>query len=146
MAFSGLVFGLWLTGILNGAHSTDWDTDTIKAALATNSYTPNQDTHDYFDDVTNELSATGYTAGGVTLSGKSVTYTGATNKLVLDATDPAWTGLSGTFRHLIIYKSTGTGSTSPLIAVQSNDADISPGGTDFTAQLHADGAVLMTMA
>ena len=44
--------------------SIDLDTDTIKIALCTSSYTPNIDTHDFFDDITNELStASGYTAG-----------------------------------------------------------------------------------
>ena len=44
----------------------DFDTDTFKAMLVTSSYTPNKDTHDFRDDVTNEVSGTGYTAGGAT--------------------------------------------------------------------------------
>jgi hypothetical protein len=55
----------------------DWDTDTIKVALTTSTYTPNLDTHDYFDDITNEITGTGYTAGGATLASKTITYTAA---------------------------------------------------------------------
>jgi hypothetical protein len=46
-------------------NNIDFDTDTFKAMLVTSSYTPNKDTHDKRDDVTNEVAGTGYTAGGV---------------------------------------------------------------------------------
>lgn len=55
----------------------DYLTDTIKVMLTTSTYTPNADTHDYKDDVTNEVTGTGYTAGGATLAFKTNTYTAA---------------------------------------------------------------------
>lgn len=91
--------------------------DTIKVALCTSSYTPNIDTHDFFDDITNELStASGYTAGGATLANKTLTIDTTNDLCYLDADDTTWTA-SGTltWRYAIIYKSTGTASTSPLI-------------------------------
>lgn len=42
----------------------DLDTDTFYMTLHTASYTPDKDAHDYADDLTNEVSGTGYTAGG----------------------------------------------------------------------------------
>lgn len=57
--------------------AVDLDSDTIKCALTTSTYTPNFDTHDFFDDVTNEVSGTGYSAGGATLASVAVTYTAA---------------------------------------------------------------------
>ena len=43
----------------------DWVADTIHCSLHTSSYTPNQDTHDYGDDLTNECPQSGhYTTGG----------------------------------------------------------------------------------
>ena len=52
--------------------------DTIKCALTTNSYTPNFDTHDFYNDITNEVAnGNGYTTGGATLGGVAVTYTAA---------------------------------------------------------------------
>ncbi len=69
----------------------DWDSDTIKVALLTNSYTPDQDAHNYFDDVVAyEVTGTGYTSGGITLTNKTNTYTSATNVIVLDADDVTW--------------------------------------------------------
>lgn len=90
-------------------------TDTIKIALCTSSYTPNQDSHDFFDDITNEVVGTGYTAGGATLASKTVTQVDGTNLNFFDAADTSWTSSTITARYAIIYKSTGTASTSPLI-------------------------------
>ena len=56
--------------VMNG--SIDLDTDTIKVLLVTSAYTPDQDTHTKHSDVTNEVSGTGYTAGGATLANKSL--------------------------------------------------------------------------
>ena len=55
----------------------DLDGATIVAILCTSSYTPNQDTHEFVTDLTNELSGGGYAR--VTLSGKAVTYDSSTN-------------------------------------------------------------------
>lgn len=86
-------------------------------ALVTASYTPDQDAHDFFNDVTNEISASGtYSTGGVTLT-CSVTIDNTNNRAIYDATDVAITSFTGTFRYGIIYKSTGVSSTSPLIAL-----------------------------
>ena len=74
MAVTGKLYGLWLRNILNGTITTDWDTDTIKVMLTTSLYTPDQDTHDFKNDVTNEVTGTGYTAGGQALTNKTVTY------------------------------------------------------------------------
>lgn len=40
---------------------------TVKAMLLTASYTPSQ-THDFRDDLTNEVTGTGYSAGGATVT------------------------------------------------------------------------------
>lgn len=68
-------FGNGRKFLTNGA--LDLDTNTFNVSLHTASYSPNKDTHDYFDDVTNEVSGTGYTAGGQALSSKTLTLTAA---------------------------------------------------------------------
>jgi hypothetical protein len=52
------------SGLING--DFDFDTDTIKMALYTNAATLDEDTAAY--TTTGEVSASGYTAGGVTLT------------------------------------------------------------------------------
>ena len=121
------------------SYPVDFDTDTIKVALVTSSYTPNQDTHDYFDDVTNEVTGTGYTAGGATLGSVTVTLDTANDRVDIDAADTSWTTSTITARAAVIYKSTGTSSTSPLIAYIDFTTDqVSSAGT-FLIQWNASG-------
>lgn len=123
--------------IMNGG--IDLDTDTIKVALVTSSYTPDQDTHDFFDDVTNEVVGTGYTAGGASLANKAVTADNTDNEGVFDADDVSWTTSTITARGAVIYKSTGTASTSALIAYLDFSTDkVSTAGT-FTIAWNAEG-------
>lgn len=81
----------------------DWDTDTIKISLHTSSYTPNLDTHDYFSDVTNEVSGTGYTSGGATLASKAMTYTAA------NSWGTAWAAATAYGAEAIVRPTTGNG-------------------------------------
>lgn len=56
----------------------DFNSDTLKITLHSSSYAVSPDTHDYVDDLTNELATGGgYTSGGLTVAGASVTYTAA---------------------------------------------------------------------
>lgn len=123
--------------IMNGG--IDLDTDTIKVALVTSSYTPDQDAHDHFDDISNEVTGTGYTAGGKTITTPAVTQDNSGNKGVFDGDDVSWTTSTITARGAILYKSTGTASTSPLIAYIDFGGDkVSTAGT-FTIQWNASG-------
>ena len=58
-------------------------TDTIKVALVTSAYTVNIDSHSNFSDITNEVSGTGYTAGGATLGTKTATQDNTNDRGVL---------------------------------------------------------------
>lgn len=121
----------------------DFDTDTIKVALVSSSYTPNQDTHDYWDDVsTYEVSGTGYTSGGATLASKAVTYDGGTNVTKFDAADVSWTSSTITARYAVVYLDTGTAATSPLIAYVDFGSDQSSSSGTF--QIVWDGAGIFT--
>jgi hypothetical protein len=126
----------------------DWDTDTVAITLHTSTYVPDQDVHDYKNDLTNELTTSGgYTVGGQNLASKTATYTGGTNKLVLDATDLTWTAFSNTWRVAVATCTTpGTDATRPLLMYQLSSVDISPGGADLTLQWHADGLLLYTVS
>jgi hypothetical protein len=64
----------------------DLDTDTIHMAL-TLGYTFDADNHEFFSDITGEITGSGYTAGGVALTGKSVAADNTDNEGVFDADD-----------------------------------------------------------
>lgn len=126
----------------------DWDSDTIKVALVTNAYTPDQDAHNYFDDVVaNEVTGTGYTAGGNTLANKTNTYDSATNVIKLDADDTTWASSTITARYAVIYDATpATNATRPLIGYVDFGSDQSSSNGNFTITWDSTGIVRVTVA
>jgi len=133
--YGNAVLNQWGT---TAANQVQWTGDTLQVTLHSNTYSPAQDTHDFFDDATNELgTAGGYTAGGVTLSGKTATYDGPTNTVRLKANDVTWTAFDPTTaaRYAVFWKNTaGAASTDPLIGYMNFGADQDPGGLDFTVK------------
>lgn len=117
-------YGQFMLGLVSAtaARRIDWVGDTIKLALVTSAYSPDQDTHVFWSDVSTAELATGngYTTGGNTIAGtKAVTYNAGTNQTRLTATTGnTWTftgGVHKQFRWGVLYKDTTVGSTSPLI-------------------------------
>ena len=116
----------------------------IKAALVTAAYTVDQNLHDFFDDVSaNEVSGTGYTAGGNVMANGAVTISGA-GLVTVDLDDPAvWTQDAGGFtnaRRVIVYRDSTVAATSEVIAF-SNDFGADKGNVDgdFSATVNAAG-------
>jgi hypothetical protein len=140
------LYGQFLSQALN--KEIDWDTDTIKVALLTNAYTPDQDVHNYLDDVVaNEVSGTGYTAGGNTLANKTNSYNSATNVITLDADDTTWSSSTITARYAVIYDATpATNATKPLIGYVDFGSDQSSSNGNFTITWDATGIVRITVA
>lgn len=129
----------------DSANRVDWASDTIKVALCTSSYAPDQDAHDYFSDVTNEVSGPGYTAGGVALGTKSVNYDASTNTTSLRAGASSWSGATFTCRYAVIYKDTGSAATSPLLGYVDFGGDETVSSGTFTITWDAtDGALKIT--
>jgi hypothetical protein len=111
----------------------DWESDTVQVALLASTYTPNQDTHRYFSDVSShQSSGTGYTAGGQVVTSRTAAYDAGTNTLTLDCANPAFAGLDLAFKHLVFYVNTGTPSTSPLVCYVTFDTEQSPESQDVT--------------
>lgn len=118
----------------------DLDTDTIKVMLVTSSYTPNIDTHTKRSDVTNEITGTGYTAGGVTLTSTVVTVDTTNDLAYFDAADAVWATATFTCRGAVMYKSRGgLASADELIKYFDFTADKSPSAAAFTLQFNASG-------
>lgn len=118
MAISAHSYGTPIKNWMTGANTIDFDTDTFKVGLVTATYTPNVDTDAFWTvPVANELaSGSGYTTGGVALGSPSVELVGASNLVDWKGANPTWTFTAAVeFRYAVVYKSTGTSSTSPLI-------------------------------
>ncbi|MHB8124639.1 MAG: hypothetical protein ACYDEJ_03180 [Desulfitobacteriaceae bacterium] len=145
MAVTAKMYGNALLKALN--KEVDWDADTIKVMLCTNLYTPNQDTHIYVSSVTNEVaSGNGYTTGGATLANKAITYTGATNVIMLNADDVVWANSTITARYAVIYDDTGTAGTSVLLGYVDFGADQASSNGNFTITWDAGGLFTITAA
>jgi len=100
--------------------------DTFKIALFTSAATLGAATTAYA--TTNEVTGTGYVAGGNTLTISQVaTSTGTT--AFLDFADTTWSSATITARGALIYKS---GGTNPAIAVLDFGADKTSTAGDFT--------------
>lgn len=141
---TGKLYGLVFTQLWN--KEIDFDTDTIKVMLTTSTYVPDQDVHNFKDDVTNEITGTGYTATGETLGSKTVTYTAGTNKHVLDGADVPWATATFTARIAVIYDaSPASDATRPLIGYQDFGGDETVSAATFTIQWAAAGIVEITV-
>ena len=114
-------------------NNIDFDTNTFKAMLVTSSYTPNKDTHDKRDDVTNEVAATGgYTAGGVATV-CTVTKDTANDRVTLQFAAVSWATSTITARALVIYKSLGGASSADaLVAYNDFGSDVSSTAGTFS--------------
>lgn len=120
-------------------------TDTIKVALVTASYVPDIDGHSFFSDITNEVSGTGYTAGGKALANVSATKDNTNDRAYIDADDTTWPASTITAaRYAILYKDTGSPATSPLIGYIDLGANKSTVADTFYIQwaVPGSGAVL----
>jgi hypothetical protein len=89
----------------------------------------------------------GYTAGGVTLTTKTVTYDAATNRLALDCDDPSWPDSSILARYLVIYDSTpGSAAANPLIAYADFESSVTTTNGTLLYQVPAGGFATFTAA
>lgn len=111
--------------LLAGDH--DFDTDTFKIALYTSSATLDASTTAY--STTNEVSGTGYTAGGNTLTAVAPTSSGTT--AYVDFADTTWSSSTITARGALIYNSS---KADKAVAVLDFGADKSSTAGDFTVQ------------
>lgn len=145
MAVTAKQYGLALKSMAQGKMVLD--SDTLKVMLCTSSYTPNQDTHQFKSDVTNEITGTGYSAGGLALGSVTLSYNSSTNTLTLDAADSVWSSSTLTARYAVIYDSTpATDATRPLIGYVDFGADQSDSSGTFTITWDAAGIATWTAA
>lgn len=125
-----LIYNSAIDDMARGA--IDFDTDTFKIMLVTSSYTPNKDTHDRRDDVTNEISGTGYTTGGAAIA-CTVTKDTANDKVTLSFAATSWPSSTITARLAVVYKSRGGASSADeLVFCNDFDADVSTTNGTFT--------------
>jgi hypothetical protein len=128
MAITAAVCNSWKSEIVGGTHAA---ADVYKIALYTSTATLDATTTAY--SATNEVSGTGYTAAGTTLSGFSVT---GTTTARLDFTAPSWPSSTITARGALIYNSS---KSNKAVAVLNFGSDITSTNGTFTVNMPAVG-------
>lgn len=120
---ASVVFTSFLRDLATGA--VDADSDSFKALLTTNSYTESKSGHSKRSSVTNEVSGTGYTAGGaactVTVSALDTTN----HRFTITLGAVSWASSTITARKLVVYKARGGASSADeLVACVDFGADV----------------------
>jgi hypothetical protein len=100
---ASLIYNSCLDDVCKG--NIDFDSDTFKMLLVTSTYSASK-THSKRSDVTNEVSGTGYSAGGNACS-VTVTKDNVNNREDISFTVTNWTTATITARAGVIYKSRG---------------------------------------
>lgn len=140
------LYGQFLLKALN--KEVDWDTDDIKVALLSSNYTPDQDTHAYWSDVSaDEVTGTGYDAGGKTLANASGSYDGPSNVVILTGDDVTWANSTITARYAVVYNNSGaTAADKALIGYVDFGSDQASSNGNFTITWDSTGIVRLSVA
>ena len=132
MAITQAMCTSFKTELLEGKHDFTNGADTMKLALFTSSATLSAATTDY--STTNEVSGTGYTAGGGTLVNVTPTSSGTT--AFTDFNDLTFSSSTITANGAMIYNTQtggGTGTTDAVVILAFGSDKTSTNG-DFTIQ------------
>ena len=131
-------YGLTLEKIFIDTAGQSLEAETHKTLMVTNSETPNFDTHDFRNDITAEVSGTGYSTGGIALTSTEITLSGGT--LTFDAADSAWPSSTITAARAAVHCfNVGTAATDPLVYLINFGADVSTSSGTLTIQYPAGG-------
>ena len=135
MAITQAMCTSFKVALLDGEMDFSSDTSqTFKIALYTSSATLGAATTAY--STSNEVTGTGYTAGGNTLTIAANPASSGTTAF-LDFTDTTWTTATITARGALIYKS---GGGDPAVAVLDFGSDKTSTAGNFTIQFQAADA------
>ena len=115
--------------------------DTFNVAMYTASYTWSVDGTNMAYSATNEISASGYSAGGATLASKTVTQDDTNDRAAWDAADVTWTSLAAASpRHAVLYDDT---TATKWVLIHWELATDSNGG-NYTLQFNTNGILLLS--
>lgn len=127
---ASVIYGPLLLAWANG--DLDFGADPFKVMLTTSAYTENKDTHNFRDDITNEVTGTGYTAGGNTVT-VSVNLNTTDDRLEITFGGTTWSTSTITARKAVYYKARGGASSADELCI-CNDfgSDVTSTGATFT--------------
>lgn len=125
---ASIIYDSFLADLASGAANTS---HSYKAMLVSSSYSEDRGAHSKRSSITNEISGTGYTAGGASVT-LSASLNTTTHKLTLTIASVSWTSSTITARKLIVYKTTGTAANDCLVACIDNTTDLVSSSSTMT--------------
>lgn len=127
------IYHSFLSDVLKG--NVDCDSDTFYMMIAGSGYTFNKDTHDRRDDVTSEVSGTGYTAGGqaVTLTVNAIDTTNDRVEITIGSVSWASSTISGAQQAIVYKRRGGAASADELVCCVDNGTPVSTSGGTLQA-------------
>ena len=134
--------------------NTDLGSGSYRMALVTSSYTPDQDAHDTWSDISaNEVSAgSGYSTHGEAVT---VTRTAGTNAVSVEFADTTWSTASFTYKYaVVVLDADANGSlatTDKVIAYldvddSSGSASVTGSGGDIVVGTSGAAAITSTLS
>ncbi len=119
---ASIVYTSFLNDVFAGNCNT---THSYKAMLVTSSYTEDRAAHSKRSNVTNEVTGTGYTAGGATVTLTFAVNT-TTHKGTLTVGAVSWPSSTITARKMVVYRARGGASSADeLVCCIDNGVNVS---------------------
>jgi hypothetical protein len=141
MAQSLYIYNQFLSTIAN--EEVNLNNDELKIMLVSSGYSPNRDTHKYKDNISGEITGTGYTTGGETLT--NMTYVLDDKIATLKADNPRWASLNiSNIRYAVIYDNTPS-TNKPLIAYVDFGETLSLINAELEIVWNSDGIIRFTI-
>ena len=127
---ASLIYDSCIDDVVRGA--IDFDSDSFKVMLVTSAYTPAKKTDTRRNNVTNEVTGTGYTAGGAATTA-TVAKDTANDRETITFSNPSWASSTITAAAAVIYKSRGGASSADeLVAYVDFGGNVSSTNGTFT--------------
>lgn len=123
---ASIVYDSYMADAMNGNANTS---HSYKAMLTTSDYVEDRSAHSKRSSVTNEITGTGYTAGGTAVTLTASTNT-TTHQTTLTIGAASWPSSTLTARKMVVYRDRGgAASTDELVCCIDNGANlVSSGG------------------
>lgn len=135
------VYNNFKAELMNGSYNLGSGGNTLKLALLNNSHSFVAENDVWSDISANQISGTGYTAGGATLANQAVSIDDTDDEGVFDADDVSWTTASFTAYHAVLYNTSVTNDL--ILSIDFGGAQTVTAGT-FTIQWNAEGILNLT--
>lgn len=140
---ASVIFDSLKRDVMSGA--VDLANHAILVLLVTSAYIADLKNHAKRSDITNEVSGTGYTAGGQALTGKSATADTTNDRGTFTADDLTWANSTITARGAVLYRSRGgAANADELVCYFDFGADKSSSAGSFSIAWNASGILLLT--